>query len=323
MEYQQFKDEIIAAMKYAAERKLGGSIEVSRGPKGNSIMDIMTFRQEDSPMGIAMYPEHMYQEYLAGRSIMEIVAASSQYIEAGKREAGEMMQAAIDNFKIENVFPVLLPRNGNEEYLSVIPHIPFEDLAIKFCIRVSQREDEIATMTITEPHLEQFGVTIEELHDIALVNPAFREDIVIHDLDHVVMGEMLGNAEPVDIRSMAADDFQQGDRGMLVISNKDKSMGAAAILDKEALKAAADLFQADLYVLPSSIHECILVSSDCPVSTDELREMVQEINETQVEPEERLSDEIYFFDRKTLDLKMESGERAHIPKIAMPERDGR
>ena len=85
---------------------------------------------------------------------------------------------------------------------------------------------------------------------------------------------------------------------MYVLSNKEKTMGAACILYDSILTLIGERLQDDFYILPSSIHECIVVPKNIRTTKKELQEMVREINETQVIPEEVLSNEVYTYTRE-------------------------
>ncbi|MBQ7925064.1 MAG: hypothetical protein IJ335_02090, partial [Lachnospiraceae bacterium] len=50
------------------------------------------------------------------------------------------------------------------------------------------------------------------------------------------------------------------------------------------------------YILPSSVHEVILLKDDGEESPSKLQEMVREINQCEVDPTEVLSDSIYHYD---------------------------
>lgn len=77
----------------------------------------------------------------------------------------------------------------------------------------------------------------------------------------------------------------------LVLSNDKKFYGAAAITNKAVLDLACERLGADtIYILPSSIHECLALAMGDP---EELRQMVCEVNDTQVVPQERLSYNVY------------------------------
>ena len=84
---------------------------------------------------------------------------------------------------------------------------------------------------------------------------------------------------------------------MYLISNTASIHGAAAVLYPSVLSALAKRLDGSFYLLPSSIHEFIAVPFKREYAPEELREIVREVNESQVEEEEYLSDQIYYYDR--------------------------
>ena len=97
---------------------------------------------------------------------------------------------------------------------------------------------------------------------------------------------------------MHEQEDEDGRIPMYVLSNKEKTMGAACILYDSILTLIGERLQDDFYILPSSIHECIVVPMNITTTKKELQEMVREINATQVIPEEVLSDEVYTYTRE-------------------------
>ena len=85
---------------------------------------------------------------------------------------------------------------------------------------------------------------------------------------------------------------------MYVLSNNQRNYGAVSILYEGLLKDIGERLQEDYYVLPSSVHEVIIVPESNSPGQEELEHMIVEINETQVEPEEVLSDRAYYYSRK-------------------------
>ena len=106
----------------------------------------------------------------------------------------------------------------------------------------------------------------------------------------------------------------------VIISNSSNAYGAAAIMDKEVMKKIADVFGEDLYIIPSSVHDCILMPKS-ESTLEELQEMVYEVNRETVSREDRLSDDIYFFDSITKEITMASGQR-EISKQQEPKVTG-
>ena len=91
---------------------------------------------------------------------------------------------------------------------------------------------------------------------------------------------------------------------MYVLTNQNKLNGASCILYEHLLELFADRLGADLYILPSSVHEVILIPATSDTSFAELSRMVKEVNETQVSPEEILSDHVYYFSRNSRSIRM-------------------
>ena len=91
---------------------------------------------------------------------------------------------------------------------------------------------------------------------------------------------------------------------MYVLSNQKRVFGAAGLLYDRVLSDAGVRLEDDFYVLPSSVHEVILVPDHVAGSEKELRIMVHEVNHTQVEPEEILSESVYHYDRKKHSLSI-------------------
>ena len=89
-----------------------------------------------------------------------------------------------------------------------------------------------------------------------------------------------------------------------IMTNKKGLNGFAAVLYPGALKSAADMAGRDLYVLPSSVHEAILIPAGCFTGAHGLSEMVREVNAACVAEEEVVSDSVYFYDRKEGKLSM-------------------
>lgn len=92
---------------------------------------------------------------------------------------------------------------------------------------------------------------------------------------------------------------------MLIVRTKCKTHGAGIMLCEDVLSEVAEKFQSDLYILPSSIHEIIAIPADFGDGVTKLKDMVNNINQTEIIPEEFLSNSVYFFDRKTKRLSIE------------------
>lgn len=141
------------------------------------------------------------------------------------------------------------------------------------------------TVLITNSHLEKWNIKKEFLYSIASRNTE-----KIMPFEFMAMEDIL--------QELTGEEFEPSENEMYVLSNKDRCFGAAVLLYKDALKNVADILQDDYYILPSSVHELIIIPKLKSVGKDELTLMVKDVNATQLEPEEILSDHAYFYSRR-------------------------
>lgn len=112
-----------------------------------------------------------------------------------------------------------------------------------------------------------------------------------------VLREMIGGDMPED---MIADMLPQEQEQMYVLGSPDRMYGATVLLDREMLNSVADRIGEESYfILPSSIHEVLVVPRSVVDDPATLQAMVRDVNATQVSPEERLSDNVYRYDSAT------------------------
>ena len=146
-------------------------------------------------------------------------------------------------------------------------------------------------MVITKEHLELLGITQEELHQTALKNEEQFQPVKIRCMEEVVyeLGKRLGvNVQETE----AVSPF------LHVLTNSRGLYGAVAMINQEKLEHYAEQINNSFYLLPSSIHEVILVPASKDISLTFFADMVKEINQTQVDATEVLSDSIYFYDKE-------------------------
>ncbi|SFR63979.1 DUF5688 family protein [[Clostridium] aminophilum] len=175
----------------------------------------------------------------------------------------------------------LVSRDRNTEFLADVPHIDFLDFSIIPYLCLGEHEDRRMTAVLHRSHLQNFDITEEELMQLALENTVRLFPPTLHSMDEELHLENVDDPLP-----------------LYVLTNPWAASGAAAILYPNLLKNFADSLGEDLLILPSSIHEILLLPSSMVLSLNDVDKMIREINATQVSPEERLSDHHYLFHRK-------------------------
>lgn len=180
----------------------------------------------------------------------------------------------------------LLNYRENETALQEVPHVRYLDLAVLFYIRLEQPDGKTALLLISVRQMEAWKKQPADLLESAAANTER-----LYPYEFVSMSEVLGFLN--DEASPTEGDI------MYVLTNRGKNFGAACILYPDCLKQIADGLKDSFYILPSSVHEVLIVPRHKAIGQPELNAMIREINETQLAADEVLADHAYFYDRTT------------------------
>jgi hypothetical protein len=153
-----------------------------------------------------------------------------------------------------------------------------------------------ATILIHETHRELWGISAEELDARAWEN-TLRDLPVRTDSLMVYLKEEYGVTFPLFELGPLAEQFY-------LVSNRRGKLGAICMCYPGVLESLSQRFEASLYVIPSSIHECMVIP-DYDVFPEEcLSDMVRDVNEKTVKPQEILSDHVYYYHRESGELTL-------------------
>lgn len=198
----------------------------------------------------------------------------------------------------------LVGRNKNSEFLSAVPHRDYLDLAIVYYLQTTITDNGTATVTVTNDLAHIWGVDESELYDLASKNtPRLNRGIVLALSD--TLSGCTNTPQAHSIQTYDGYDFSTRSSEILpmyIATNTTKTYGAGVILYDGLLKDVAEYLSCSgIYAMPSSIHEFICIP-DTFGSIEYIKQMVQEINSTEVRPDEVLSDNIYHYDAATREL---------------------
>lgn len=256
----------------------------------------ITLMQDDSNISPTIYLNPYYDAYENGETTLgTVIDEVIDTYERNKVNRSIDMRFFLDYDSVKTrITYKLINTEKNKELLNDIPHIPFHDLSIVFQCLISGERFGNATILIHNVHLQLWKVNARELYERAMENTPILQGYDVADMN-TVLEEMRAFEEIEDTEY--EEDIQQ-QVPMYVLSNKSRVHGAACILYPDILKDFAAVVEKDLYVLPSSIHEVILLPAEGTEDSEQLKLMVHEINESQVEDEEVLSDSVYFYRRR-------------------------
>lgn len=184
----------------------------------------------------------------------------------------------------------LINREKNQKLLKEVPYMPWKDLAIVFylLLEINGHQMQQAAMLIKKEQLDWWSTSVEGLYQNAMQNT---EKLFPYELTNMyaLLTEMLGIDE--------LEEHITEEESMYVLTNQMRSFGAAAILYPDRLEMLASYLKENFYILPSSVHEMIILPESGALPKEELNAVIQEINGSQVNAEEYLSDHAYYYDR--------------------------
>lgn len=307
MSFEAFANEVVNRMK----ARLGDNYNVSihRTIKNNStVQPQLVIEETGKKSSPAIYLKDQYQLYdqnPCSEQMERVMDNISRLFGEQKETLDELEQwgnrlTDYRNVKEKVVFR-LVNTEDNQEMLRTVPHIPYLDLSIVFYIYLSQSEDGIMSAVITNRHMEFWGVTAEDLYQAAKINTPEKMPVRFCSMLDV-FAEMVGISKEELTDEMEEDMLQiQGNENsprLYLLSNDTGTNGAAALLYPGMLRTCAETLKKDLYILPSSVHEVLLVPHEEKVKAAELAEMIQCVNREDVPREDWLSDHAYFYNRE-------------------------
>lgn len=306
MEYQAFLEEI----KQRVTEYLGSQYKVDLNciPKNNGIiLDGLTITREGESISPTIYLASFYEWFKEGQKLQDILAAIMHTYEHARLEEGINMDFFADFSKVANhIVYKLINYERNAEQLEGIPHFRYLDLAIVFYYIYENNMIGSATIQITNHHLKMWHVAKEEIYELAKKNSPRLLKAECKNMEEVLRELLYERREEAcsvqkgmhtEPDKKTSNDMGAEGMPMYVLSNASRMNGAAVMLYKDALKGIAEKLGDNLYILPSSIHEVILVPEDYCNRTN-LEEMVSEVNTSQVDAQEVLSNRVYLYSRK-------------------------
>ena len=290
MDYKEFTDSIVDLLR----ERMGADydIKVTNVTKTNDIRltGVIMMRESDR-ISPTIYLEEPYRQYCAGADMQEIVR---RIVEIYKEQMKEF-DLDFDFFKEfecvkERIFHKVIHYDKNRALLEDVPHFRWCDLAVVFYYSIEDSMLGRASILIHNNHLDMWGQDIDVLYRNAQ-----------HNMRRY-MPELLVSMQELVAEMTGIQSKDEADK-LYVLTNCEKMYGASAMLYSNKIGELADRMQSDLLILPSSVHEVLLLPDDREREYEFYRRMVEEVNTTQVEPEEVLSFSLYRYNREKAEIE--------------------
>lgn len=298
---KQLKDKLYE--KYGRDVK----IDIHETVKNNgAIYNAVAIMEKECNISPNVRLDDFYQNFLQGSSMEEIVKEIIEIYEAGKREKIDISFFTDFSEAKHHILFKVIGYDKNKSRLQKIPHIKFLDLALTFYFYMNLQEFPTgnASIQIENEHLKLWKVDEGTLFDLAMKNTIEQMPIRFSSVYDVILNMM--SREGICMNKNNEEEFrgQSMDAPMYVLSNRKNYFGASVIYYPGVLQKISRQMNKDLIVLPSSIHEVILIPVNGNENYEEINRMISDINREEVAGEEVLSEHLYYYDRKLDELQI-------------------
>lgn len=270
-----------------AARGVNAEFTTRRVEKLNDSYDAITVTPVGSIIGVNISVDQALDAYNNGTPIYSVTERFADVIEKALAEKPDLDLEVLSDYEQlkSKLFVEVVSTEKNAELLQNVPHEIMEDMAVVYRILVDHADSGNSTILITNQMVEQYGISKAQLRADALENAPNVRPAEIKG-----MSEVMRELAPGMVPEVAPEDEQ-----MFVASVPDKIHGAGIMAYPGFFEEAAERLGGDFFVLPSSIHEVLLVKNNGQFTAEQLVDMVKEVNSTQVKPEEQLTDSVYHY----------------------------
>lgn len=276
-------------------------IAVAEKTRNNGHKEPAIFIQRDGNENAAICLGMLYQTYCENSYNLEPIADSIlqdfKNLDKVKQEKENLMSyQSVRN----QLYLKVINAEANLQRLKQLPHVLYLDLAVVFYVLIDNCSENSLTLEVTDSLLDMWEVDLNDIYKDALQNmgkeaiPPQPIDVVLKD---IIQNEYAAGDINLEDYTTALKAEKKEDR-MYVLTNERSLLGACRLLDVYALQKLSDHLGSSLYLIPSSLHEILILPSKATMKPEEIGSIIREINQTEVEAQDRLSNSVYLFDRE-------------------------
>ena len=296
MDYESFKKEFTEDIKEKLYEMGYGDVDIKINniKKVNRDYEAMNVVPEGGVMGVSFNLEEIFTKFEQSGDYDSVLKNTTSFVANGIDTAPK---TDIDNLlnyeEMKNKLSIeVISAEANKELLLNIPYDRIEDLAAVYRFVLKSESTGKASILVSNEMMQKMGITHEQLKNDALYNAPIIRPAVIKGMNEVIK-ELMGK-EAYEL----ANGTGNVEESVYVATVPDKDSGAGVLSYQNFMDQAAERVGGDFFILPSSIHEILIVKDDGEMKAELLRNMVQQINRTELMPEDKLSDNVYHYDSK-------------------------
>lgn len=283
-------------------------VKIVTVPKNNGVkltaLQLCSSKNADSTCSISpsIYMEEYYAQY-DGHNMDELFSSVMTVIDKAMRDMPTTVDKISDFATMQNkIFFTVVNASKNADLLNTVPHILWNDLAIVFRCMVYKQERNLQSFVIHNELAKSWKMSASKLMSVARENTSKLFPWKVTSMANL-FGGVLSGAETTKYHNL--DDVDENDAvPMYVATTGDGVNGAHVLLYPDVLAAFGEKCKKNFYIFPSSIHELIFVPEEKNSDVEQYHNIVSEVNSTQVLPDEFLSDNVYYYDRASCEVKI-------------------
>ena len=325
MNYNEFKDYVKEhVLDYLPEQYKNANMDIRQAVKNNDVvLDGLTIFNPNGNMSPTIYLNAAYEEYQQGMDIEEVVGKIAdsyiEHIEPREEYRFNFDLQEVKNYEVvkDFIYPKVSNLQSNVNRLSNIPYTQKEDLAITYHIWANGNEESMGSITINNDLIikfsqpvyhrsqNQFPADMDTLHEQAMNNMDKISPLKFESIQETMVKMMASDfAQEEGIPLEEAKDLIRASipndgPDLYCLTNEVNVNGAVYIMREDVQQMVAEKLGGDYYILPSSVHETLILPKSENMSFQRLQTMVQDVNAMCVSEEEVLSDGVYQYDSKS------------------------
>ena len=323
MDYDVFKEIVKESIKdYMPDKSAHYSLDVKPVQKVNGTLDGLYMQMEEAGKeGVSVAPvvylQELYKNYQSTGDLKGTLEAAAMHLSEGLEYTQGLTGISFSEPETKLVLS-LINTEQNREILQDVPNRPFQDLSIVCRYVTGMDSNRVSSILVTDRVLENMKLSREQLFQMADENTKKMMPPQVEDMAGILKRMLIKEGMPEKDADIMFGEMPAG-IPMYVVTNSCQINGAVSMVFEDILHGLAEETGTDLYILPSSVHEVIAVPADIG-SPETLAEMVEEVNLGQVPLNERLSNQVYYYEKEQRRLSMATDTPAKRLDGTVPEK---
>ena len=291
MLYNEFVNSVAKDITSFLEYDENRQVFVKDVRKNNGVLlKGLTIKSDSEQIAPTIYLEQFYEQYSHTGDYDEVLRTIAKAYENSK--LGSIPGFSADDLSENNIYGVLVNTDSNEELLRDIPSVHVLDGRFSVVFRYSlDKFDDKASVLITDSIAEAKKLTPTKLLELALCNTGKHQEISLEPMENIICSVIGMDYDELANKNKACP--------MYVLSNTDNIYGSFMILRPDVEQKLMSTFQGDIVVIPSSVHELILIDSELVSegTIEHLNEIITSVNKEVVSQEDFLDNRYFVLER--------------------------